>query len=56
MRNKSLFLMIIQFINKYEVEKKMKHIMEEFGGALLYAVAGGSMLGIFVYLIQRLLG
>lgn len=33
----------------------MKHVMEEFGGAVLYTIAGGSMLGIFVYLLERLL-
>ena len=28
---------------------------EEFGGAVIYVIAGGSMLGIFVYLLERLL-
>lgn len=33
----------------------MKHVIEEFGGAVLYAITGGSILGIFVYLLERLL-
>lgn len=33
----------------------MKHAIEEFGGAIIYALAGGSMLGIFVYLLEILL-
>ncbi len=33
----------------------MKHVMEEFGGSLLYILAGGSMMGIFVYLMEKLL-
>lgn len=33
----------------------MKQVVEEFGGALLYIIAGGSMLGIFVYLLENLL-
>lgn len=34
----------------------MKHIMEEFGGAVIYTIAGGSMIGVFGYLLERLLG
>lgn len=33
----------------------MKHAIEEFGGAIIYVLAGGSMLGIFVYLLETLL-
>lgn len=34
----------------------MKGVIEEFGGAVIYALAGGGILGIFVYLLDRLLG
>ncbi len=34
----------------------MKGVIEEFGGAVIYVLAGGSMLGIFVYLLEQLLG
>lgn len=34
----------------------MKGVIEEFGGAVIYTLAGGGMLGIFVYLLDRLLG
>lgn len=34
----------------------MKYVVEEFGGAIIYALAGGGMLGIFVYLLDLLLG
>lgn len=37
-------------------EDRMKGVIEEFGGAVIYALAGGSMLGIFVYLLEQLLG
>ena len=30
----------------------MKVIMEEFGGAVVYAIAGGGFLGIFCYLLS----
>lgn len=33
----------------------MKHIVEEFGGSVIYVIAGGGMLGIFVYLLEVLL-
>ena len=33
----------------------MKHIVEEFGGTVIYVIAGGGMLGIFVYLLEVLL-
>lgn len=33
----------------------MKHIVEEFGGAVIYVIAGGGMLGIFVHLLEVLL-
>lgn len=33
----------------------MKHIVEEFGGSIIYVIAGGGMLGIFVYLLEMLL-
>lgn len=33
----------------------MKSIVEEFGGAIIYAIAGGGVLGIFVYLLELLL-
>jgi hypothetical protein len=32
----------------------MKHIVEEFGGSIIYVIAGGSMLGIFAYLLEML--
>lgn len=34
----------------------MKSVIEEFGGAVIYVIAGGGMLGIFVYLLEVLLG
>jgi hypothetical protein len=34
----------------------MKQVLEEFGGALIYSIAGGSMLGLFLYLLEKLLG
>jgi len=33
----------------------LKQVIEEFGGAVIYTIAGGSMLGIFAYLLERLL-
>lgn len=33
----------------------MKQAIEEFGGAVIYTIAGGSMLGVFVYLLEQLL-
>lgn len=34
----------------------MRIVIEEFGGAVVYAIAGGGMLGIFIYLLESLLG
>lgn len=34
----------------------MKSIIEEFAGSVIYVIAGGSMLGIFMFLLERLLG
>ena len=34
----------------------MKQVLEEFGGALFYSIAGGIMLGLFLYLMEKLLG
>lgn len=34
----------------------MKQVIEEFGGAIVYSIVGGSMLGLFIYLLERLLG
>lgn len=34
----------------------MRSIIEEFGGATVYVIAGGGMLGIFAYLLEILLG
>lgn len=34
----------------------MKQIMEEFGGTVVYVIAGGSIIGIFVWLLEKLLG
>ena len=34
----------------------MKRVIEEFGGAVIYVIAGVGMLGIFVYLLEVLLG
>ena len=34
----------------------MKQVLEEFGGALVYSIAGGSMPGLFLYLMEKLLG
>lgn len=33
----------------------MKHIIEEFGGTVIYVIAGGGMLGIFAYLLEMLM-
>lgn len=33
----------------------MKTVIEEFGGAVVYVIAGGGMLGIFMYLLETLL-
>lgn len=33
----------------------MKRVVEEFGGAIIFALAGSGMLGIFVYLLEKLL-
>lgn len=33
----------------------MKTVIEEFGGAVVYVIAGGGMLGIFLYLLETLL-
>ena len=34
----------------------MNRVIEEFGGTVIFAFAGGGMLGIFIYLLERLLG
>lgn len=34
----------------------MKMVIEEFGGAVIYVIAGSGMLGIFIYLLETLLG
>lgn len=34
----------------------MKIVIEEFGGAVIYVIAGGGVLGIFIYLLETLLG
>lgn len=34
----------------------MRTVIEEFGGAVIYAIAGGGMLGIFIYLLEKLSG
>lgn len=33
----------------------MKLVLEEFGGAVIYVIAGGGILGIFIYLLETLL-
>ncbi len=33
----------------------MKHVIEEFGGSIIYTIAGGSVLGALVYLLEKLL-
>lgn len=34
----------------------MKQIMDEIGGTVVYAIAGGGIIGIFWLLLDRLLG
>lgn len=34
----------------------MKQIMDEIGGMVVYAIAGGGLIGIFFLLLERLLG
>ncbi len=36
-------------------EAILKTVIEEFGGTIIYVIAGGGMLGIFVYLLELLL-
>lgn len=33
----------------------MKLVLEEFGGAVIYVIAGSGILGIFIYLLETLL-
>jgi len=53
---KTLFMAFCALSEAKGMDIKMKQVLEEFGGALVYSIAGGSMLGLFLYLLEKLLG